>query len=65
MNNKKTDRAKFIVGVWTKMIYYIWTCRNKIIFYNHPCNIKDVVNGIIFRVVGKVNDRMREMLVTR
>ena len=47
------------------MIYNIWKQRNFQIFYNSTSNIKEVVYGIIFRVAGKVNEKMRDMLVTR
>ena len=58
LNKKKTDLAKLIVGVWTEMIYSLWMHRNRKIFDNHSCNINDIVKNIVFRVVGRVNDRM-------
>ena len=65
INKKKTDRAKLIVGIWTEMIYSIWMHRNRKIFDNRSCNMKELTNYIVFRLAGRVNNRMKEMLVTR
>lgn len=65
LNKKKTDRAKLIEGVWTKMIYNIWMQSNRKIIDNRSCNITNVVKDIIFRVAEKVKNRMREMLVSK
>ena len=65
MNKKKTDQAKLIVGIWTEMIYNIWMHRNRKIFDKCSCNTKEVTDNIVFRVAGRVNNRMREMLVSR
>ena len=65
INKKKTDRAKLIVGIWTEMIYSIWMSRNKKIFENRNSNTKEVIDQIVFRLAGRVNNKMKEMLVTR
>ena len=65
INQKKTDRTKLIVGIWTEMIYSIWMHCNRKIFDNHSSNAKEVTDYIVFRIAGRVNNRMKEMLVTR
>nr|QIA97952.1 hypothetical protein AP_R.00g000480-v1.0.a3 [Amaranthus palmeri] len=65
LNKKKTDRAKLIVGLWTEMIYNIWMQRNRKIFDNHSFNQKEVIDCIVFRIAGRVNSRMNDMLVSR
>ena len=47
------------------MIYNIWMHRNKKDFDNRTSNTKEVTDYIVFRIAGRVNNRMKEMLVTR
>ncbi|CAO2834641.1 unnamed protein product [Amaranthus hypochondriacus] len=65
INKKKTDRAKLIVGLWTEMIYCIWMQRNKKVFDTHTFNSEKAVDCIVFRMAGRANSRMLDMLVTK
>ena len=65
INKKKTDQVKLIVGTWTEMIYSIWMHRNRKMFDNRNSNTKEITDYIVFRITGRVNNRMKEMLVIR
>ena len=60
---KKPNRAKLIVGIWTEKIYSIWMYRNKKIFDNRNSNTKEVTDHIVFRLAGRVNNKMKDMIV--
>ena len=63
LNKKKTDRAKLIVACWTKKIYGIWMQHNYIIFASRTSIVSHVVHNIVFRIVGRVSDTMRKLLI--
>lgn len=59
LSKKIADHAQLIVGVWIEIIYSLWMQHNKNNYDNQTCNIKDVINVIMFRIAGKASDRMR------